>query len=143
LPSKKFCIIMRTDRFRVDWRILLKLVIQRVENPFDNLYISTIKKDDVCQTYLPQNGWLCMILSDLFTSWAKLASPTCYLHNEFSGYFFRFKRERNFASSLSIRIVESSLSNVWQRKDLAKLFKKNDKVKLLFLENFKSKKIEP
>ena len=46
-----------------------------------------------------------------------------------------FKRERNFASSLSIRIVESLLSNVLQRKDLAKLVEKNDKVKDIFSSN--------
>ena len=74
---------------------------------------------------------------------AKLASPTRYLHNEFSGYFLGFKREINFASSLSIRIVESSLSNVWQRKDLAKLAEKNERVKTFFSDDFKSKKIEP
>jgi hypothetical protein len=38
---------------------------------------------DVYHTYLPEIGWICMIITYILTSWAKLASPTRYLHNEF------------------------------------------------------------
>jgi hypothetical protein len=35
---------MLTDHSLVDWRMMLKILIQRVENPFYKSYISTIKK---------------------------------------------------------------------------------------------------
>jgi hypothetical protein len=74
----------------------------------------------------------------------KLASPTRYLHNKFSGYFFGFKRERNFASSLSIENRRKfTFKRLTTYKDLAKLVEKNDKVNIFFLLTLNPKKIEP
>ena len=61
---------------------------------------------------LPDFGCIYEGLFRLYTSWTKLASPTRYLHNEFSGYFLEFKREKDFRFKSFDKIVESSLSNV-------------------------------
>ena len=106
------------------------------------LHLKTYKPDS-CQTKLPNFGVIGLILSDLYTSWAKLASPTRYLHNEFSGYFLDLKGK---GISLQVFRLESykvhfqTFDNV---KTWLSYLKKMTKSRPFFLKTLNPKKIEP
>jgi hypothetical protein len=79
--------------------------------------------------------WFCQTYKRVGQNW-RVLRVICTMN--FRDIFWNLKGEKDFRFKSFDKIVESSLSNVWQRKDLAKLAEKNEKVKTFFFENFKS-----
>ena len=104
-----------------------------------------LKRHKAKQTFanLPIFGCIYESLFRLYTSWAKLASPTRYLHNEFSGYFLDLKGKGISLQVFRLESYKVHFQTFDNLKTWLSYLKKMTKSRPFFLKTLNPKKIEP